>query len=236
MTKPQTDEFLYEAHEARGKEAKVSITAKSFAHASDDLDYALIVLPLLALQQVKRIVELNFRMSVDAIAHTVKQGPVMISTGTTGVIKGTLLQNPFYTKLPQSSHYQELWPVRMERSIGDCDYYLLHLRMLTLQQYLEIAALLLSINSHAKCMVILWREILSADWPFLFQHPSYSKISKGFSNASQSFQRQAHRHRGVYSMIYGFRPIQCQILQAFRHGYATHYIRSSETYAMRNLK
>ena len=81
---------------------------------SDELDYALFHLP-----SPNIITGPNNRI-IDAktVAMSPKQTSVLIGTGTTNMMRGSLLGNSFYTKLSESSSYQELWIVAMERNIS----------------------------------------------------------------------------------------------------------------------
>ncbi|KAL8721480.1 MAG: hypothetical protein Q9181_007694 [Wetmoreana brouardii] len=56
------------------------------------------------------------------IAAKPDQSTVWAVTGTTGLVKGTILENPYYIKMNGSSTCQEMWPVRLERDTipGDC--------------------------------------------------------------------------------------------------------------------
>ncbi|KAL8950886.1 MAG: hypothetical protein Q9222_003103 [Ikaeria aurantiellina] len=58
----------------------------------------------------------------DQIASKPEESAVLAMTGTTGLIKGTMLESPYYIKMPGSSKCQEMWPVRFERETrhGDC--------------------------------------------------------------------------------------------------------------------
>lgn len=45
---------------------------------------------------------------------------VRVVTGTTGCVKGTILECPYYLKMAGSMKYQETWQVVLERPTGKC--------------------------------------------------------------------------------------------------------------------
>ena len=59
---------------------------------------------------------------LQGIASEADESEVWAVTGTTGLVKGTILESPYYIKLNGSRKCQEMWPVRLERDTipGDC--------------------------------------------------------------------------------------------------------------------
>ena len=49
------------------------------------------------------------------VASRVEECSILAVTGTTGLVKGTILENPFHVKMIGSSTCQEMWQVRLER-------------------------------------------------------------------------------------------------------------------------
>lgn len=49
------------------------------------------------------------------IARAAAETTVWAATGTTGCVKGTLMENPYFIKMTGSNSYQEMWPVKLER-------------------------------------------------------------------------------------------------------------------------
>lgn len=49
------------------------------------------------------------------IATAAAECEVLAATGTTGTVRGTMISNAYYIRLENSSTYQELWAVRLER-------------------------------------------------------------------------------------------------------------------------
>jgi hypothetical protein len=47
------------------------------------------------------------------------ESEVWIATGKSGVIKGTLINNPYFIKMAGSESYQKMWPVQLETNIGE---------------------------------------------------------------------------------------------------------------------
>lgn len=49
------------------------------------------------------------------VASRVEETTILAVTGTTGLVKGTILENPFHVRMIGSSTCQEMWQVRLER-------------------------------------------------------------------------------------------------------------------------
>ena len=49
------------------------------------------------------------------IATKPVESTILAVTGTTGLVHGTIFENPYYIKMDGSSKCQEMWPVRLDR-------------------------------------------------------------------------------------------------------------------------
>lgn len=87
----------------------------------NDLDYECVPVDDVAYQKPNRILlPTNAHESPQflfprAIAPKVEESTVWAVTGTTGLVKGTIIGNPYYIRMNGSRTCQEMWPVRLER-------------------------------------------------------------------------------------------------------------------------
>ena len=58
-------------------------------------------------------------LSTETILTKVIESRVFIATGKSGVIKGTIMNNPYFIKMAGSESYQKMWPVELEKDIGE---------------------------------------------------------------------------------------------------------------------
>jgi hypothetical protein len=54
----------------------------------------------------------------EAVATDVQEGVVYVASGKSGVIRGTIIRNPYFIKLAGSEDCQKMWPIQLERDIG----------------------------------------------------------------------------------------------------------------------
>ncbi|KAL8701205.1 MAG: hypothetical protein Q9201_005029 [Fulgogasparrea decipioides] len=111
-----------ESHFPSGYRSKrVKIATLSPSHPVNDLDYECLPFNEVKFQESNRIL---LPATVDGvrkyllpqrIASEPEESTVWAVTGTTGLVKGTMLKNPYYIKMNGSSMCQEMWPVRFER-------------------------------------------------------------------------------------------------------------------------
>ncbi|KAL9594019.1 MAG: hypothetical protein Q9179_005587 [Wetmoreana sp. 5 TL-2023] len=108
-----------ESHFPSGYRSKrVKIATLSPSHPVNDLDYECLPFNEVKFQESNRIL---LPATVDGvrkyllpqrIASEPEESTVWAVTGTTGLVKGTMLKNPYYIKMNGSSMCQEMWPVR----------------------------------------------------------------------------------------------------------------------------
>ena len=98
--------------------SNTTLSVLEVAHASDDLDYSLFTVGSYNYKLTNTVETNNGPMAIRMIPHNVRKESVLVKTGMSGVIHGTLLQNAYYARLAASSSYRRLWPVNLERAIG----------------------------------------------------------------------------------------------------------------------
>jgi hypothetical protein len=62
-------------------------------------------------------------LNTEKIATKVIESEVWVATGKSGIIKGTLVKNPYFIKMAGSENYQKMWPVQLETNIGESRLY-----------------------------------------------------------------------------------------------------------------
>lgn len=55
------------------------------------------------------------RQSLDVTKGHPNKQEVWAATGTTGLVKGVILCNPYFLKMPGTTHFEEMWAVNLER-------------------------------------------------------------------------------------------------------------------------
>jgi hypothetical protein len=58
-------------------------------------------------------------LNTGKIAIKIMESEVWVATGKSGIIKGTLVNNPYFIKMAGSESYQKMWPVQLEANIGE---------------------------------------------------------------------------------------------------------------------
>ena len=117
---------LHAPHEEHSKRVKVATLPPD--DTVNDLDYECVPVDDVEYQKPNRIVlptttdESPQFLFPRAVASRVEESPVWAVTGTTGLVKGTIIRNPYYIRMHGSHTCQEMWPVRLERDTmpGDC--------------------------------------------------------------------------------------------------------------------
>ncbi|KAL8789111.1 MAG: hypothetical protein Q9195_006977 [Heterodermia aff. obscurata] len=112
--------------EPHGQRIKVASLAPE--SSANDLDYECVPFDDAVLQKTNRILlpsadnEGPEYLYPHEIATKPDESKILAVTGTTGLVQGTIFENPYYIKMNGSSKCQEMWPVRLDRDTipGDC--------------------------------------------------------------------------------------------------------------------
>ena len=87
----------------------------------NDLDYECVAVDDVEYQKPNRILlptsahESPQFLFPRAIASKAEESTVWAVTGTTGLVKGTIIKNPYYIRMNGSRTYQEMWAVKLDR-------------------------------------------------------------------------------------------------------------------------
>ncbi len=81
----------------------------------NDLDYELLRFYTIEPKTNRIAIPGNGKLTLQRIATAAANCEVLAATGTTGIVKGTMISNAYYIRLDNSSTYQELWAVKLER-------------------------------------------------------------------------------------------------------------------------
>jgi len=55
----------------------------------------------------------------EAVAPEVQEGEVWAATGKSGLLRGTMIRNPYFIKLGGTEGCQRMWPIQLEQDIGE---------------------------------------------------------------------------------------------------------------------
>jgi hypothetical protein len=118
-------ETLNDLHDRGETKPRTKIGTAKSSHKSSDLDYDIfpiedpsfcvpnmIAVPACGASAAKKVYP-------KSIALRIQDRPVYIATGRSGVIKGTIIKNPYFIKLAGSEVYQKMWPVELQNAIGE---------------------------------------------------------------------------------------------------------------------
>jgi hypothetical protein len=93
-------------------------------HSSNDLDYDIFPIDDPSYHVPNRMSlprkfgESPRHICIKSIASKIVDGDVWVAAGKSGVIKGTIIRNPYFIKMAGSSNYQKMWPVELDKNIG----------------------------------------------------------------------------------------------------------------------
>lgn len=100
---------------------RIRIASLAPESSANDLDYECVPLDNTVFQKTNRIVlptagnEGPEYLYPNEIATKPDESTILAVTGTTGLVHGTIFENPYYIKMNGSSKCQEMWPVRLDR-------------------------------------------------------------------------------------------------------------------------
>lgn len=90
-----------------------------------DLDYEIFLLEYSKYQHPYRILiraskgDSTRYLYPSKVATEVTEGSILAVTGTTGTVRGIIMKNPHYIRMSNSTTYQEMWPVQLDRHTGE---------------------------------------------------------------------------------------------------------------------
>lgn len=58
-------------------------------------------------------------LNIETILTQIIESEVWVVAGKSGLLKGTIMNNPYFIKIAGSDSYQKMWPVKLERNIGE---------------------------------------------------------------------------------------------------------------------
>ena len=100
---------------------RIRIASLAPESSVNDLDYECVPVDNAVLQQINRLIlpTANNKdpkyLYPSEIATKPDESEILAVTGTTGLVHGTIFENPYYIRMVGSSKCQEMWPVRLDR-------------------------------------------------------------------------------------------------------------------------
>ena len=100
---------------------RIRIASLAPESSANDLDYECVPVDDAILQETNRVLlptadnEGPKYLYPNNIATKPIESTILAVTGTTGLVHGTIFDNPYYIKMNGSSKCQEMWPVRLDR-------------------------------------------------------------------------------------------------------------------------
>ena len=100
---------------------RIRIASLAPGSSANDLDYECVPVDDVVFQKTNRILLPNANnegpeyLYPNEIATKPDESTILAVTGTTGLVHGTIFENPYYIKMNGSSKCQEMWPVRLDR-------------------------------------------------------------------------------------------------------------------------
>ena len=105
--------------ESHGQRIRIASLAPE--SSANDLDYECVPAAHAVFRTTNRILlptadnEGSAYLYPNDIATKPDESTILAVTGTTGLVHGTIFENPYYIKMNGSSKCQEMWPVRLDR-------------------------------------------------------------------------------------------------------------------------
>ena len=99
---------------------RIKIASLAPEGSANDLDYECVPIDDAVFQKTNRVLLPTADkgpkyLYPNEIATKPDESKIIAVTGTTGLVHGTIFENPYYIKMNGSSKCQEMWPVRLDR-------------------------------------------------------------------------------------------------------------------------